>query len=349
MSQSSLETQFREAGIPIKQGVKIAHRENGDNSFRQAASNIWLYRWARNSYDNYSLIQRANGVRMLADSCAGIPSIIVGVGPSLDECWPALKAAAGRALIIATDAAFRPLLANGVRPDLVLSYDCKPEQQLLWNDIGHHGILGLFDSCAHPKAIASWQGPILFYNHFHQADELSQFILPHVFPSIGQIPSGATVGNTALLLSKILGCTPTLAVGMDFCYGYGDPYKKQGWLYRARDYRKEAGQWIPGEVKELYDNDERVSRSFDVKIKDSSFRMDPELKFYYDTFLGLVTHFKVDTINCSPDGALKDSVATMTLEVALNRFCATERRTVLFDALMTQLGPDPRFVETAIV
>lgn len=323
MSQSSLEQQFKDAGIKVQRGVKVVKETGLKRDQAKTNSGIWLYRWAKNSYINFPVVSIANGIRDLADLGKGLPAIIVGVGPSLDDQMAALREAVGRAVIISTDAAFRPLMANGIRPDLMISYDCKSEQKLLWESVPHHDVPGLFDSCAHPQTIQSWNGPVLFYNHYHQADELSHLILPHVYPSIGQIPSGATVGNTALLASKIMGCSPAIVVGFDFCY------KQEGraWRYRAKDYKylvdstDFAGHWIEDEIKVLYDNDFRVQRSFMKDFKGTAYRMDPELEYYHEIFLSFVTHFKVETINTSLFGALAEAVATFSLESAVARFC----------------------------
>ncbi len=331
MSQSSLERDLKSAGIPVQRGVKVRPTEVGD-TLKKQASDIWLYRWAKNSYRNYPLVMQSKGVAHLLDSAKGLPAFIVGVGPSLDQSIGALKAAQGRSIIISTDAAFRALLANGIKPDIVVTLDCKPEQGLLWADVHPHDIPILFNTCSHPDAIASWKGPVLFYNQFHQSDELSKLILGHVFSHIGQIPSGGTVGNMALLVTKALGCSPAIAVGMDFCYqAAGD-----GWRYRARDYKwsQDTGEWIPDEIKTLYNNDERVVRSNVREFKGSSYRMDPELAWYLEVLLGLIPHFKIETINTSPAGALKDVVATMPIEAAIERFCPKQATGVPFHGLI---------------
>lgn len=347
MSQSSLSEAIQDAGLTVKKGVKISTREDLEGR-NMDGSNLWLYRWAANSHKNYQIVSRGKGVRMLADSAKGLPAIIVGVGPSLDKSIGAIKAAVGRAIIISTDAAFRALMANGITPDIVFSFDCKPEQRFLWEHVPAHNVPILLDSCAHPDTIASWKGPILFYNHWHQTDELSRIILPHVYPLIGQVPSGGTVGNSALLLSQILGCSPAIAVGMDFCYeADGD-----AWRYRASDYRYErltnlqgseiAGQWKLTEIKQLYDNDQRFARSTIKNFMGVDYRMDPELEYYHETFLKFVSHFKIQTINASPAGALKDAVMTMTAEEAILRFCPPAQPHVPFFELIKQIGPDPR-------
>src|SRR5664279_471183 len=102
MSQSSLSEQLKEAGIPVKRGIKVATQE-GDG-MTTAGSNLWLYRWAANSYKNYPIVSRAKGVRLLSDTAVGMPSILVGIGPSLDESIDSIKRASGSAVIISSDA-----------------------------------------------------------------------------------------------------------------------------------------------------------------------------------------------------------------------------------------------------
>jgi hypothetical protein len=284
---------------------------------------------------------KSKGIKFLIDSCNGMPAIVVGIGPSLDAAIPELKKAQGKAIIVATDAAFRPLMANGIRPDLVLSFDCKQEQGLVWNGVPAHDVPLLIDVCAHPDAIASWKGPVLFYNHYHESDEFSKSIIHNVYTHIGNLPSGGTVGNSAVVLTKALGCSIALLVGMDFCYGSsGDGVV--AWRYRAQDYdyigasesEGKPAHWGKSECKALYDNDERLSRSVDTPIGGKTFKMDPELIYYHDTLLGFLAHFKLNTINCSEAGVLSvsDKIKTMLLAEAIEKFCKAsyqDGRTVL--------------------
>lgn len=321
---------LKEAGIPFRTGVKTVNdpEKSGAQTADKQGSRLWLYRWATNAFKNYPTVTRAQGVRFLADSCQGLPAFIVGIGPSLDADIEALKFAQGRAIIVSTDAAFRPLQAAGIRPDIVLTYDCKAEQSLLWAESKpHHDIPLLVDSCAHPATIKSWQGPVLFYNHWHQQDEFSHIILPNVFPHIGQIPSGATVGNTAMLLAKILGCSPIVAVGMDFCYGR-IAGEVDALRYRCQDYRWQAetddgkpARWVPTEIKSLYDNKERLERAKTLEVNGETFVTDPELATYLDTFLNFVKHWNIVVLNVSETSVLKHHLETTKIWTAIEKYC----------------------------
>ncbi len=359
MSQSSVRPssvseqvqELSEAGFPVRQGTRIAARDPKDpDQLAQFSSDLWFSRWAHNIFENYTLVSKCFGIRFLAESCHGLPAFVVGVGPTLDDQIKELKKAKNRAVIISTDAALRALLAHDLVPDLVVNMDCKRDQNRLWESVPRGTLVSvpaLLNSCAHAETIRSWPGPILFYNQYHTQDELCKRILPDVLPLLGQIPSAGTVGNMAVLAAHAMGCDPIFAVGMDFCYKPKGP----GWQYRAQDWRwqelHEAGVpagWEPTEIKELYDNDERVHRSFSVKDDTGQeFRTDPELKFYLDSFKELMPHFKVPLVNCSPGGMIPRSFPALSLDQAIDAYCKADLqggRTVL--KYLAGIVPEPR-------
>ncbi len=354
MSQSSMSEQIKElasAGLPIQihKGTRTVHREPEAITPHTVGSDLWYSRWSHNAFRNYPITSKSFGIRFLAEAAHGVPAFVVGIGPSLDESIKELKQAKGRSLIISTDAALRALLANGIEPDLVISYDCKDDQNRLWQGVTQP-IPALFNSCAHPNSIQSWPGPILFYNQYHGADELCSRILPDVLPNLGQIPSGGTVGTMAALAAHAMGCDPICAVGMDFCFKQvGDK-----WRYRAQDYAWVAGSnraaglpdgWEPTEIKELYDNDERVERSFAAKGDEGKeFKSDPELTFYLESFVDILPHFKVPLVNCSPDGMIPAKLfPVMTVDQAVSLYCKSELqggRSVI--KYLSRIAPNPR-------
>jgi uncharacterized Rossmann fold enzyme len=340
--------ELKKIGIAVVEGSRV--KNPASKTVAQTATEIWLPVWAKQSYQNFRIVQASYGVRFLAGSCKGLPAFIVGVGPSLDDQIKDLKEAVGRAVIISTDAAFRTLMANGIRPDIVISFDCKAQQKLLWENCPPHNVPMLFDSCTHPDSIASWKGPVLFYNHFHLSDQLGETILPIVHPTIGQIPSSGTVGNMAVLLSGVLGCEKHFLVGMDFCYAKRENLGHTVWQYRAKDYRWETNKgegipdaWAPTEVKELYDSADRVKRAFDVTVKGVTFKMDPELDFYHESLVAIINHFKLTAVNCAPEGRLSLDIPSSSVTQAVADFCKTELqggRHIL--SHLHKIVPDPR-------
>ena len=80
-------------------------------------------RYLLNSLRNLPAIATEGDVAALKSAFTGVPAIVVGAGPSLDQNLAMLKAVDGHALVIAVDTALRPLLAAGVRPHVVVAVD----------------------------------------------------------------------------------------------------------------------------------------------------------------------------------------------------------------------------------
>ena len=77
--------------------------------------------WQQNFQANRNIIQKNPGVVALTQKFKGVPAIIVGAGPSLDKNINLLGRAQGHSLILASDAALKPLLSQGVLPSVVVS------------------------------------------------------------------------------------------------------------------------------------------------------------------------------------------------------------------------------------
>jgi hypothetical protein len=332
--------EFRSAGIPIKMGIKTAKNEKGKGDlpkdFSDIASNTWLLRWARHSAQNYPIVLRSDGVRFLTGACTKIPAFVVGIGPSLDANIEELKRAYRRAIIIATDASLYPLLAKGIKPDIVINFDCQRDQKTLWENLPKNAgdITLIANSCCHPNIFKSYPGPLMFYNQWHKKDVFVDRLLPYIFPHLGDLPSVGTVGNMGIMLASKMGCDPIMTVGMDLCY----QKKGDGWQYRCEDYRygkdyMEVYGWMKRENKTLYDNDERVKRSYEKKIGENVYRIDPELDAYQECLVGLTDGLRMKIIDCSIEGILREYFRNISITQAINEFCTeelSEGRTSLF-------------------
>ena len=325
--------EFQRDGIQIKKGIRTG--KNGKNAAPWVvAQDIWLLRWARHSAQNYPIVSRSTGINFLTGACTGIPVFVVGIGPSLDDNITELRKAYGRAIIIATDAALRPLMAKGIKPDLVINFDCQKDQSTLWERLPVNDIPMLANSCCHPNLIRTYPGPILFYNQWHTKDVFIERLLPYIYPQLGDLPSVGTVGNMGIMLASKMGCDPIMTVGMDLCYQRNG----EGFKYRCTDYdfRKdelEVWGWRKFENKTLYDNDDRVRRSFEKKIGETTYRLDPELDMYQEGLVGLTDGLKMKIVDCSINGVLKDYFRNMTISHAMDEFCNQELsqgRTVIY-------------------
>ncbi|MDR1310022.1 MAG: DUF115 domain-containing protein [Deltaproteobacteria bacterium] len=143
------------------------------------------------------------------------PAFVVGAGPSLTKNGHLLAGAIGRSVIICASAALKPLLAVGVRPDVVLALESSDTSSYLRLSQAEREILG-------PDAIlaaASGSHPA----HF-QADGFRKAIF-HLNGGEAQLlgrglflPQGGNAGTAAFALAYVWGLAPLVLVGQDQAY-----------------------------------------------------------------------------------------------------------------------------------
>jgi hypothetical protein len=78
-------------------------------------------RWFKNFFKNIGIIQ--TGLLYDRESAGAAPVLITGAGPGLDGALPLIRRRRGELFILGVSSSVKPLLAGGVRPDLVISAD----------------------------------------------------------------------------------------------------------------------------------------------------------------------------------------------------------------------------------
>lgn len=310
-----------------------AYQSKRMTGFNAEVYSAWIDRWANNAAVNYPIINDSWGVRFLTNSCKKLPAVVVGIGPSFDDNIDALKCARQRAIVIATDAALRPMLRHGIKPDIVVNYDGRHEQCTMWDSIDTRDLVLVANSVTSPRTIDAWKGKIIFFNMMQADDEFATNILPAMYPHLGELPNMGTVGNGAIYLASQMGCDPIITVGMDLCYRRTnkpneaiDPAKPE-WRYRCDDYiylkptpEFPEGNWAVIENKVLYDNAERMKNTGEVTHKGQTFRVDEALKFYHNSLIGHIGNLDLPVIDTS-GGTLSPYVKHMGLMDALMNSC----------------------------
>ncbi len=334
--------EWKEAGVPVAQVPRIfvSKRMSGFNA--EVYAN-WIERWALNAATNFPVIKGAEGVSFLKNAAKDVPAVVVGIGPSLDEAIKDLTKAPRHAVVIATDAALRPLIKAGIHPDLVLNYDARDEQPTMWDTIDTSPYVLLANSVTSPFTINAWKGSTMFFNMIQSDDEFASNILPAMFPFLGGLPNMGTVGNGAIFLAHLMGCRPILTVGMDLCYSEAPNrppelnvppavsmpeevsqrllrYRCQDWHFVQPTQEKPDGDWKLIENKKLYNNQERVAGTSVEEIKGKKYVTDDALKFYRNSLFSNIGGLDMPVINCS-GGVFSDLLPTMSLREALETKC----------------------------
>ncbi|MEW5767931.1 MAG: 6-hydroxymethylpterin diphosphokinase MptE-like protein [bacterium] len=186
------------------------------------------FEWQQNILTNLPIALANPGVKDLVNVFpSGLPVIIISAGPSLDKNIPLLNKAKGKALLIAVDTSLRPLLNQGVKPDLVVAVD--PQQT---NYRYFEGI----DLSEGPPLVAGlityWEilnipGPKFIFSTNHPFDLwVSERIGDKGFLET----AGGSVATVAFYLARELKGNPIIFIGQDLAYTDGLVYTRDSAL-----------------------------------------------------------------------------------------------------------------------
>lgn len=175
-----------------------------------------LERDLRNFWANLAPTWRGGHIDALKDICRGRPVLVVSAGPSLTAALPHLAALVGRAVIVATAPTVTVLLANGIRPDVVVTVDPFPENVahfVPWSSVALP--LVYYQRTCH--TIFEWYaGPVCAFSMREEAPlPLKADARPSIF-----FPGGS-VAFSALQLAHHMGGNPVVLVGQDFAFADG--------------------------------------------------------------------------------------------------------------------------------
>jgi 6-hydroxymethylpterin diphosphokinase MptE-like len=179
-------------------------------------------RYLLNTLRNLPAILRSSDPARLVAQFAAVPAVIVGAGPSLDRQIEDLRAIGDRALIIAADTAWRPLVAAGIDPHFVVAVDpTEANGRHLRGVPASRETWGVVEGSVDPRSVTAF-GDSLFT--FRVANH-------HPWPwlqSLGiQRPivrAWGSVLTSALDLALAFGCDPVVFAGSDMAFTDGRPY-----------------------------------------------------------------------------------------------------------------------------
>lgn len=273
-------------------------------------------RTCENICNNLPLYVSSPSVGYLRDAYAGYPAIVVSAGPSLRKNSHLLPSAVGKAVIVAVQTTFKPLLELGIEPDFVTSLD--------YHDISTRFFENLPKRCrselvAEPKATSLifdlYPGPITL-----NGNEFAEKLLRELRLQKEALPGGATVAHLAYYLSEHLGCDPIIFVGQDLgfsdglCYAPGTSYDDV--------WRPELGRFCTVEMKQW----EQIVRDRPILRRVEDFHGNPtyteaRLFSYLQQFERDFARSRRRIIDATEGGVRKRGAEPMTLAEAIERFC----------------------------
>lgn len=147
-----------------------------------------------------------------------IPAIIIAAGPSLDKNIRQLKAAEGKAFIVAVDAALKTVIREGIRPDLVCTIDPKVPERF-FETVDGHDFLWSCSYWTNPEPIKKYGKKVFYYNILTPWwDDALQKELSYSLP---QMETGGSVSAEAFQLVRYLGFKTIVFVGQDLAFTGG--------------------------------------------------------------------------------------------------------------------------------
>jgi hypothetical protein len=190
---------------------------------RQSSVNFSTYQyfsmmWQENFFTNLRASVMDPSAKALYSLFKGKPAILVAAGPSLQKNIHLLKELKESALIVAAGSALGPLLAHGIKPHLVVSFDGAPANYYVFADVKTDDLVMVYSSVIYPRIVAEFQGPrfalgvdIYPYERWFHAQ------LGH---DRGSVASGPSIANLTWDLLRQMACDPIIFVGQDLAFGH---------------------------------------------------------------------------------------------------------------------------------
>lgn len=255
------------------------------------------------------------GVESLAGRAAGYPAVVVAAGPSLARNVEQLAELRSRAVLVAVQTVFKPLLARGCPPHFVVSLDFHEISAQFFQGVGACDTVLVAEPKAHWHVLDAYRGrTLVLQNRF--ADEL----LREAAPKRGALKAGTTVAHLAFYLAQHLGCDPIILVGQDLAYCEGLYYPPG--MPIEDIWRPELGRFCTLEMKQL----ERIARGRPIlrKVTDVHGReaySDEQMLTYAEQFQTDFAASRARVIHACEGGMRLAGTEAMTLREAAQRFC----------------------------
>lgn len=263
----------------------------------------------RNMLKNTKEILQSPGLGCLKDVYRGFPAFIIANGPSLDRNIRDLKNIRGKGLILSVESAIKPLLKNGIQPDILTviertkgTYTCHFQGMHYPKDLALI-CLALVD----PHVFPSFHGEKIPV--FRKAEAVNAWISGHLSKE-SSLDAGANVSHLALEIAAYLGADPIIFVGQDYAFGAnGMTHSKDSVYYEERG-KKTRDIIHSRPVVYVEGNDGTMIPSYQLWV---DFRHGLERK--------IAAHTDRTFLNATEGGAKIKGTVCMPLNRAIEQYC----------------------------
>ncbi len=267
--------------------------------------------WQQNFQANFGAMQRNPGVASLKDKFKNMPAIVIGAGPSLDKNIRHLGQAQGKAVLIASDAALKPLLANRIIPAFVACLDPQEDITKFFTGVTSRGMTLIAPSIIHPQVLDLWEGNVVFYSKF--APDIPTLVeMQRQVPHLGHLTPGGTVLSIAYDMAFQSGANPILFVGQDLSWPKRKTY--------TRESESAAEESIESTLKRQQEN---VVMETDIngEALPTLKSMSVSKQWFNWAFTTWKRQGPATIINCSEAGILTENCQILALSEAIYKYC----------------------------
>lgn len=231
-----------------------------------------------------------------------IPAIIVAAGPSLNKNIKELKRAKNRAFIIATDTALKPLIKEGIIPDLFVIVDGVKPLELFQAD-GVQNIPMLASFSASYKVLEFHKGKKFCYREWIPYIDK---IFDDLEVMIREIYTGGSVATTAFSFAYLSGFSTVILVGQDLALTGNKTHADGTFQEKMEEIDTSHAIKVEGNIEPL------VPTRYDFKAY---------LEWYNDYIPNCQD---VHVINATEGGAKINNTEILSLKEAIDRECKKE-------------------------
>lgn len=216
--------------------------------------------WQDNSFRNFNTLIRTPDPIEFYGAFKGLPMVMAGAGPSLDESLDFLRWAQDRSVIVAGNSSIRALVNGGVRPHFVLAADPNPstDSGFVGVDLGETILFCPF--MVYPKVVERFDGRISAWSHSNALATYFRKIAGKEL--VAHVTEQGTISACAFDFAITLGCSSLFFVGQDLAarvdggmHAKDSFYTDEGQSDRAN---LEKCRWLPGNTIEKVPVEEKL-------------------------------------------------------------------------------------------
>lgn len=230
-----------------------------------------------------------------------VPAILVSAGPSLNKNIKELKKAKNKAFIVAVDTALKPLLKEGIEPDLVVIVDGKKPIDLF--NMKEFKEIPLLMAANSAKDVVNFHKGRKFF--FREGISFVDRLFEHVGITFYYIDTGGSVATNAMYFLYKMGYSNIILVGQDL----------------ALTNNKTHADGTFRDKMETIDTDKykKVDGYYGDKVPTRG-----DLKMYLDWFNNFLKEANVHVINSTEGGAKIDNTEMLPLKDSIKKYCVKE-------------------------